>query len=260
MAGDNDQQVRAGRGVRHQGFLARVGAGRQQHPPIADLALQRGEGGRIVGQRLGQALEVELTRDVGAVRLDPGAGFQVLGVDQVVEAQQRTGGGRGAGPAGRALGGDAGAHQGQLATPLMGRLQQVRPELALHENAKVGAPVVQEAAHRARRIHRRVLVDHPLRQSAGQEFGGGAGARGDQELHVRPRGLEAGHQRQVRQALADADRVDPGQRAPGPGRRSAPEPLAETGRILLATVRSPTQQPGRQGLGQGHAGAIEAQG
>ncbi len=108
---DNQQRLWRQPGGRlcKEDLLARMSAGRQQHGPALGLALQGGEGAGIAGQGFGQALEVELAGDVGAMRLDEAAGLQVLGVDQVEKSEEGPSRGRRAGPARGAPGRDAGA-------------------------------------------------------------------------------------------------------------------------------------------------------
>ncbi len=214
VTGDDHQQRRgrqsAGR-LGDQALLAGMGAGGQQHPAIANARLHRGERSPVHRQGVGQALEVELARDMDSVLLDEGAGLQILGVDHLEQRKQGARRRWGAAPARGAVRRDPSPEQGQLRAAVVRALQQIGPELALDEDGEGRAPMPQEPPRGPRCIDWGVLMDHALGQAAGHQLGRRARRGGDQQPEVRPRPAQALDQRQVRQALADADGMDPDQ-------------------------------------------------
>ena len=129
----------------------------------------------------------------------------------------------------------------------------VRPDLGFGDEREVRPPVVEEAAHVARRVERHELVHGAGRQAAGDELGRGPGAGGDEDVQAAPD--QALDHRHERERLADARPVQPGEarhagarrpamprRSPRRSRSSLPRRMRHT-RSAAAAGSSATRPP-----------------
>ena len=232
--------------------LARMGAGRDPDRAAGGHAVEDGEGVGV-GRR-GRHVEFEIAGDADPRRAEL---RQPLGIGLRLRQAGLEAGQKEA----RRLGPLVPAREGALRHPAVDhhhrhaaalRLdQQVGPDLGFADQAELGAPVVEEAAHVARHVERQVLMDGPGRQARRQKPCRGDRAGGHQ--HREPPLLQPGDQRQQGHGLAHAGAVQPDELAVRALDAGVAAPLGQPLRIFLAAAAAPLQQPGRKRLQQGGA-------
>ena len=151
----------------------------------------------------------------------------------------------------------AGVDQGDGNFARMDGVDGVRPEFQFRQHEKVGAPMIEKGLDIARRVERHILVAGAGGQPLGENAGGGHGAAGDQDMEAFCR--QPFHQRQQRQAFADARAMQPGQPAFRPGQAGDAAPFAEPLAILLAALGAPPQEDPAEGRQTIRQGAIDGQ-
>src|SRR5579871_5432440 len=121
---------------------------------------------------------------------------------------------------------------------------QVRPQIGFGEQREIWLPVVEEAAHEARRVEWYELVDHAFRQSLLRDLCRGQRAGGDQHVEALP--MDAVDKREDGGELADAGAVDPHQRSAWPRHVRETAALADARGMLLAALEAASEPQRRQ--------------
>jgi hypothetical protein len=170
MARDDDQTDPHGQGVEgvdDGDLFAVMGAGGDDHRPVADGGAEAAEGGGVVRQRGAGELQIDQAVDAGAEPFQSRGRGLILRQDAVEGRQDLADRAGETAPARCGLLGDAGADQGQFHAARAGGRDQIGPQLALDEDAQRRLPVVEEGGDGARSIDRRELVDDARRAGAG---------------------------------------------------------------------------------------------
>ncbi len=135
---------------------------------------------------------------------------------------------------------EAPVDHGHPRSPKMRLVDEIRPDLALHEHEEHGVEGAESGPHRPRPVERcieQAVRAHALRRDGIPRGRGG----GEEDAQARKAILERRHERPRGEDLADRDRVDPHRPAARSGGRvgRSPHALAEGPRVLARGAALP---------------------